>query len=147
VATTKNTGGQLNFPTENAGSLIDTALIPEGGIAIFIAGSLKPYYLTVDRELIIGRKTEKVTSGSFLDLSDLDGFNMGLSRRHALIRRTDSGYEIIDLSSTNGTWLNNERLIPNRCYPFASGSQLRAGRMRLFIFYQPVLVNMKKKLS
>ena len=147
VATTKNTGGQSNVPTENFGSFIDIALIPEGGIGIYAGGALKPYYLYIDRELVIGRKME-MTSETLLDLSDLDAFNLGLSRRHAMIRRTQSEFEVIDLSSTNGTWLNNERLIPNKPYPFVSGSQLRLGRMRLFVMYHAVLKGARKnKLS
>ena len=137
VATTSNTGRQSNVPAEHVESFIDVALIPEGGVGIYIAGSFKPYYMVVDKELIIGRKAE-ATSESILDLSDLDAFNMGLSRRHAIIRRTESSYEVVDLSSTNGTWLNAERLIPNKPYLFASGSELRIGRMRLFIMYHTV---------
>ena len=100
--------------------------------------------MQVDNELIIGRKVESSTE-SVLDLSDLDAFNMGLSRRHAMIRRTESGFEVMDLSSTNGTWLNAERLFPNKPYPFASGSQLRIGRLRLFIVYQTMLKGNRKK--
>ena len=146
VAITENIGGQSNAPAENVGSFIDVALIPEGGIGIYAAGTFKPYYLRVDKELIIGRKTETTAESiAILDLSDLDAFNMGLSRRHAMIRRTESGFEVVDLSSSNGTWLNAERLIPNKPYPFASGSQLRIGNMRLFIIYHTVLRGTKNK--
>jgi hypothetical protein len=144
VATTKNTGGLPALPAENLGSFVNAALIPEGGIGIYAAGALVPYYLNMDKELVIGRKTE-TTSESVLDLTDLDAFNMGISRRHAIIRRTESGFEIMDLSSTNGTWLNNERLTPNKPYPFASGSQLRVGRLRLFILYHHAFEGTKKK--
>ena len=122
------------------------ALIPQGGIGIYVAGALKPYYLDMDKDLIVGRKLE-AASEAILDLSDLDGFNLGLSRRHAMLRRTESSYELTDLSSTNGTWLNNERLAPNKPYPFASGSQLRLGRMRLFVLYRHALEGIKKTKS
>jgi pSer/pThr/pTyr-binding forkhead associated (FHA) protein len=46
---------------------------------------------------------------------------------------------VIDLSSRNGTWLNDDQLIPDKPYPFASGSQLRLARLRLFVLYRPVL--------
>jgi len=142
VATT--TGSALgSSPAENVESFIDLALIPDGGVGIYAAGSFKPYYLPVENELIIGRKTEP-TEEAILDLSDLNAFTMGLSRRHALIRRAQSGFEVMDLSSTNGTWLNAERLFPNKPYPFASGSQLRVGRLRLFIVYHMVLKGTKK---
>ena len=138
VAIPENTGGQSSAPVENVESFIDVALIPEGGIGIYVAGSSKPYYLYVDGDLVIGRAAAG-SSESFLDLSDLDAFNPGLSRRHAKIRRAGSGYEVIDLASTNGTWLDNERLIPHKAYPFGSGSQLRLGRLQLFAIYHTVL--------
>jgi pSer/pThr/pTyr-binding forkhead associated (FHA) protein len=123
---------------------VDAALIPEGGVGVYIAGSFKPQYLRMDTELIIGRNTDN-SPETFLDLIDLDAFNMGISRRHAVIRRAGSGFEVVDLSSTNGTWLNAERLVPNRPYPLASGSQLRLGRVRLFVIYNSKLKGTKKK--
>ena len=144
VATTQNTGEQIKVPTEGVVPFVDAALIPEGGIGVYAAGSFKPQYFKVDKELVIGRNAEK-SSEPFLDLSDLDAFNLGLSRRHALIRQSESGFEVIDLSSTNGTWLNAERLVPNKPYPFASGAQLRVGRMRLFVIYRSNLKGTQKK--
>ena len=63
---------------------------------------------------------------------------MGLSRRQAKIQRSGQGYEIIDLASTNGTWLNDERLVPHQPYLLTSGSQLRLGRMRFVILFRSV---------
>jgi len=47
----------------------------------------------------------------------------------------EEGYEILDLDSANGTWLNNERLTPHKHYPLTSGSHLRLGGMHLFVLY------------
>ena len=116
-------------------SLVDGELIPVDGIAVYAAGADKPVYVRVASEMVFGRKVNDVAE-SLLDLTSLGGFQMGISRRHAMIRRAGTGYEILDLSSTNGTWLNNERLVPNKPYPLASGSQVRLGRMRLFLFYR-----------
>ena len=146
VAITEYTGVQSNVPAEDVASFVDVAMIPEGGVGIHVAGAPKPFYVAVYKELIIGRQSE-ATLESTLDLSDLDAFNMGVSRRHAMIRRVESGFEIIDLSSRNGTWLNAEQLVPNKPYSFASGSQLRLGRMRLFVVYRIVLNGTQKKTS
>ena len=143
VSITETTSGQSSAPAENVESFIDVALIPEEGVGIYVAGAFKPYYLHIYKELIIGRPTDAALE-SILDLTDLDAANMGVSRRHAMIRRTDSGFEVVDLSSRNGTWLNAERLVPNKSYPFASGSQLRLGRLRLFVIYRTVLKGTKK---
>ena len=128
--------GQASAPVEKFESFIDTALIPEDGVGIYIAGGFKPYYVYIYKELILGRQAE-ATLEAVLDLSELNAANLGVSRRHAMIRRTASGFEVIDLSSRNGTWLNAERLVPNKPYPFASGSQLRVGQMRLLVMYHP----------
>jgi len=141
VAINGTTGGLPNM--ENVGSFIDMALVPEGGVGIYIAGAFKPYYVHIYKELIIGRQADATLEAVF-DLSDLDAFNMGVSRRHAMIRRTEPGFEVVDLSSRNGTWLNAERLVPNKPYAFASGSQLRVGQMRLFIMYHTVLKGTQK---
>ena len=144
AAITEYIGGQPNLPAEDMAAFIDVAMIPEGGVGIHVTGASKPFYVAVYKELIIGRQSD-ATLESTLDLSDLDAFNMGVSRRHAMIRRTESGFEIIDLTSRNGTWLNAEQLVPNKPYPFASGSQLRLGRMRLIIVYHVVGKGMHKE--
>jgi len=33
----------------------------------------------------------------------------GVSLRHAVITRTQTGYELLDQESTNGTWVNRQR--------------------------------------
>ncbi|HAV78866.1 MAG TPA: hypothetical protein DCX53_16060 [Anaerolineae bacterium] len=134
ATTTRNTSGLRNIPKNIPESFIDYELIPKNGVALYAAGASKPSYLHIDKELIIGRKEGK-SSEKFLDLSDLDSFNLGLSRRHAVIRHVETGYEVIDLSSTNGSWLNNERLVPNKPYKLGSGAQMRFGLLQILIIY------------
>jgi len=129
-------------------SSINVALIPEDGIGIHVAGEIKPLYVPISEELTIGRRKEatstkellngerKATTDTFLDLSEMHAGTLGVSRQHVKIRRTDSGYEVVDLTSRNGSWLNAERLIPDKPYPLTSGSQLRIGNMRLLIMYR-----------
>jgi hypothetical protein len=134
VATERVSEPVHNLPLENIHSFVDTRLIPESGVGIYVAGSFMPYYLQIEKELVIGRQVG-MASEPMLDLSEQDAFHMGVSRRHAMIQRTETGFEVLDLSSRNGTWLNAEKLIPDKPYPFASGSQIRVGQLRLFVFY------------
>jgi len=137
VATTRNADEQTQAPGKFEELLLDHALIPVDGIAIYVAGTAKPIFLFSEKEFIIGRKMEE-TREAFLDLTNLGGYLLGLSRRHAKIRRKELGYEIIDLSSTNGTWLNEERLVPHTPYPLTSGAQVRLGRMRFVVLFRTV---------
>ena len=142
-AESRTTEMQTEVPEKIGELRIDEALIAAGGIALYVAGTSDRVFLYSAEEFVIGRKVEE-TSESFLDLSELGGFQLGLSKRHATIRRAELGYEAIDLSSSNGTWLNDERLIPNKPYPMASGSRLRLGQMRFFVLYRPVLETRQK---
>jgi len=113
---------------------IDEPIVPSDGIAIYYMGSSEPIAIRTEDEFVVGRQTEE-TAESVLDLSGLEGFEMGVSRNHAKIRRIQTGYEVIDLSSTNGTWLKDQRLVPDKPYPLISGSMLRIGRIRLLVFF------------
>jgi len=141
--TTRNTEIKINYSEKPKELHIDDAIIPRDGIAIYFAETTKPFVVRTDKEFIIGRRVTMATPEDLLDLSDFDGFKMGLSRRHAMIRQTASGYEIIDLSSTNGTWLNDVKLKPYTPYPLPSGSRLLLSRVRLFVFYQSMTQNTK----
>lgn len=139
------TGGRTqrtNIPAELLEGIkdwsVDEAAVPENGVAVYIEGEFRPILKDSSNEIVIGRKsgkTEKPTQ-NLLDLSPLGAYGHGVSRRHAVILRTEAGYELVDLGSSNGTWLNNERLLPHKHYPLGSGSHLRLGKMRLFVLYQ-----------
>ena len=136
-AITRTTDVQTTFTGKAGEWLYDESAVVAGSIAIYIEGASKPIFLSSETEIIVGRKVEE-TSKVMLDLSTLGGYHLGLSRLHAVIRRDNHGYEIMDLGSSNGTWLNDERLIPHKPYPLTNGSQLRLARMRLFIVYHPL---------
>jgi hypothetical protein len=143
-AKTKTTDMQALTPERIRDWSIDEAAAPAAGIAVYVEGRSNPAYVESKGEFILGRKVG-ATSGVLLDLAPWGGYHLGLSRQHAVIRRTERGYEVLDLGSVNGTWLNNERLVPQRPYPLLSGSQLRLGRMRLFVVYRtPVETGQKQ---
>ena len=135
-ARTKTTNMQAVGPETIQDWSIDRAALPERGIAVYVEGAFQPAYVDSKGEFVIGRKID-TTSDVSLDLSTLGGYHLGISRRHAVIQRTEHGYELLDLGSVNGTWLNDERLVPQKAYPLVSGSHLRLGRMRLFVLYRP----------
>jgi hypothetical protein len=110
--------------------------VPDRGLAFYIEGRSDPAYIDSQAEFILGRKAG-TTSEILLDLAPFGGYSLGLSRRHVLIRRNEDGYEVLDLGSVNGTWLNEERLVPHKAHPLPSGSHLRLGRMRIFVLYRP----------
>ena len=62
-------------------------------------GPLTGQHLSVDSMLVLGRGNADVV------IDDLE-----ISRRHALIRAGEDFFEVVDLDSLNGTWLNGRRI-------------------------------------
>ena len=72
-----------------------------------------------------------------------DGFTLGraegcelyindatLSQKHLVIKGEQS-WIITDLGSTNGSWINEIRMVADRTYSLNNGSQVQAGRVYL----------------
>ena len=135
-ARTKTTDMPALVPERSRDRTLNEAAIPDIGIAVYIEDESDPAFVDSSGDFVIGRKVG-TTSGVFLDLAPWGGYHLGLSRRHAAIRRTEHGYEVVDLGSVNGTLLNDERLVPHKPYSLPSGSRLRLGRMRLLVLYHP----------
>lgn len=54
-----------------------------------------------------------------------------VSTRHAELRRSEGSYELVDLGSKNFTYLDGERLDPDRPYPIESGDTFRIGEFEI----------------
>lgn len=75
-------------------------------------------------EFIIGKK------------SDVDGvvsFNSAISRMHCKILCIESRHFIVDLASTNGTFLNETRLPANKQFPLKQGDKIRLANSNFII--------------
>ena len=53
-----------------------------------------------------------------------------VSRLHCRLTATDDGLEVVDLSSTNGTYVNDKRI---KKATLAAGDRLRVGRVELTV--------------
>ena len=116
--------------------------VPAKGLAVFLPGNTTPFAVLTEEEVILGRKTGE-GSEAIVDLTNLDGFPKGVSRRHALIRAVENGYVIVDLNSSNGTWLNGQKLIPTKSNELPSGSVVQLGHLKLILIYQSPFGNKK----
>lgn len=89
--------------------------------------------LTVDTEVLIGRADKSQTVFTGLDLSPYDGDKLGVSRRHAIIRREGDKLLLVDLNSNNGTVVNGSRLEPDTPKELADGDTIYVGHLKLTI--------------
>ena len=56
-----------------------------------------------------------------------------VSRRHLRIRKSGDGFEIEDLNSSNGTVVNQQRLVPFQPVPLAAGDRILIGALELLV--------------
>jgi FHA domain len=68
--------------------------------------------LSTGEEMTLGRQHATNAIQPDLDLSPYEAELAGISRRHATLRHEKIGWWLIDLNSSNGTWVNSERLAP-----------------------------------
>ncbi len=102
-------------------------------ILIVIPHSRRRLKLETAASIAVGRETDEFKPE--LDLSLDEGVEYGVSRSHATIQATSTGFVIIDLDSTNGTILNGYRLPPNQPYPLTNGDEVRFGDLLVHLFF------------
>lgn len=73
---------------------------------------------------VIGKSKEK---------ADFCLNNNSVSRQHAKIVRREGEFFLIDLNSTNGTYLNDEKCIPGQEYHLTGGMQIKVAKEIFFV--------------
>lgn len=102
---------------------LDLSEVPAaGGMVVVKRGPNAGSRFSLDRPMIsAGRHPE---SDIFLD-------DVTVSRRHAEILHGATGYEVRDVGSLNGTYLNRERI---ETAPLRNGDELQIGKFKLVFF-------------
>lgn len=72
-------------------------------------------------------KAEVVTAGRHPD-SDIFLDDVSVSRRHAEFRRVEGGFEVVDVGSLNGTYVNRETIDSS---VLSGGDEIQIGKFRL----------------
>ena len=98
-----------------------TALPYEAQLVIAQQG-VDPRTMPLDKQsLTLGRSSE----------NDVRLNGDGISRHHARIERKSTGWQVVDLGSTNGTFLSGGKLLPNVPHKWETGEVLRMGQFHL----------------
>lgn len=71
-----------------------------------------------------------------VDLNPYGALQKGVSRAHAQLIMQNEKLYIIDLHSTNGTYINNVRLQPHQPALLHKGKELLLGRMRMQVVFK-----------
>jgi hypothetical protein len=84
-------------------------------------------------EFTLGRVSDNQAIMPDIDLTPYQAFANGVSRIHAVIKRNDKRVSVMDLGSSNGTYMNNERITPNVEIPIRHNDLLSLGKLKIQI--------------
>lgn len=86
--------------------------------------------LPLNESWIVGRATLNLPPGTPIESRTAVAQNKTVSREHCMFRFLDNHAVVVDLKSTNGTYINGQRLEPYREYILAEGDELRMATLR-----------------
>jgi hypothetical protein len=108
----------------------------DGALKVEITGA-EPILLKTKPEIVFGRRDPATGAMPDVDLTPFAGYRMGVSRRHAAVRRSgDTALELWDLGSSNGTFVNGVRLPPHKAHRLRDGDELKLGQMTMRVYFQ-----------
>jgi pSer/pThr/pTyr-binding forkhead associated (FHA) protein len=117
-----NTTMSVTVPVDSALEEVEIELdeLPPGvGMLVVTRGPNSGSKYALDESLVTaGRHPDSMI---FLD-------DITVSRRHAEVRQVDGGYQVTDVGSLNGTYLNRERVESAR---LTDGDELQIGTFKL----------------
>lgn len=108
---------------------------PFTGPRLVVAGTNAVLPLPQKDEVLIGRADPLVVSPPDVDLGLHGGGLAGVSRSHARLIRCPEGWLLEDMHSTNGTFLNGQRVLPREPVRLRSSDLIRCGQLTM-IFYE-----------
>jgi hypothetical protein len=86
------------------------------------------------KEFTLGRISDNQPIEPDLDLSPYKAFDNGVSRLHAVIRHHKEGAVVlVDVGSSNGTYINGVRILPNVEHPLRHGDIVALGKLKMQI--------------
>jgi pSer/pThr/pTyr-binding forkhead associated (FHA) protein len=84
-------------------------------------------------EFTLGRVSEAQPIMPDIDLTPYQAYANGVSRLHAVLKREGKRVFVMDLGSSNGTYLNGKRLMPNVDQTINHGDMLALGKLKIQI--------------
>ena len=84
-------------------------------------------------DFTLGRVSEAQPIMPDIDLTPYQAYANGVSRLHAVLKREGNRVFVMDLGSSNGTYLNGKRLTPNVEQTLNHGDMLSLGKLKIQI--------------
>ena len=127
-------GRPMTSSSKSVGGRVTTRLKQRAEVAgpQFCVAATGAILAVPDRdEVLIGRSDPETSQQPEVDLDPYGGASGGVSRRHARLIRRGERWFLVDLESTNGTFINDEQLASEQEAQLHDGDTVRLGSMAL----------------
>lgn len=104
-------------------------------LLIHIKGQDKPLHVMLTEHLVLGRTDKALTGTPDIDLSLYGAFEHGVSRMHAMLQRNGNGIVLIDMGSSNGSYLNGQQLARHVAHVLHDGDEIKLAGLILWIYF------------
>lgn len=102
-------------------------------ISLYLPNRRKPIVICNTPTITIGRADRLRNAIPTIDLSAENAIMLGVSRLHAKLLYAEGRFYLKDMGSTNGTWLNQQRLELYEILPIQRGDQIRLGHFIMVV--------------
>jgi hypothetical protein len=102
---------------------------PETRLVLNVRGAPQPIEVALTREFVMGRSTAEGSLKPDIDLAPFKAEELGVSRLHAAIRQEDETIVLVDLQSSNRTFINGQALYPHEVRVLRNGDEIRLGKL------------------
>jgi hypothetical protein len=110
-------------------------LSPDAQIKLHVLGQHDPIWICLTNPLVLGRADQDNGIEVNVDLSPYGAAAQGVSRHHASLELIRKTVMLTDLGSTNGTFLNDQRLLPQQRRVVRDNDEIRLGKLIIHIYF------------
>lgn len=103
--------------------------VPE--VVYFVLPNGIEFPVDVTKDTTVGRMPSEDDPHVSIDLEQFDGHDLGVSRQHAMLKRINDNLILVDLGSSNGTFVNGHKADAGERYNIMDGDTLTFGRLTL----------------
>jgi FHA domain len=107
-------------------------------ISLHLMDSGKILPLASRNEFTLGRLSEGQPIMPDIDLTPYQAYASGVSRLHAVVKREADHIVVMDLGSSNGTYLNGRRLNPHAEEDLKHGDVIALGKLKIQVLLRNI---------
>ena len=107
-------------------------------LSLHLMDSGKILPLASRNEFTLGRLSEGQPIMPDIDLTPYQAYASGVSRLHAVVKRDANQVSVMDLGSSNGTYINGRRLNPHMEEALSHGDIVALGKLKIQILLRNI---------